>query len=412
MDRIILHCDLNYFYANVEMLYHPETRHLPVAVGGSVEKRHGIILAKNSLARSFGIKTGEALWQAKRKCPDLIIYPPDQDKYHKFSRMTKNIFRDFSDKIESFGIDEAWLDITESFQLFGTPYRTAYLIKERIKNELGITASIGVSYSKIFAKLGSDYNKYDAITVIDRKNKPEIVDPLPVGDLLGVGRSTVIKLQTLGINTIGELANSDPELLKRVFGKVGEVLYLYARGLDGSQVDPLLEQRVPKSLGNSTTTPEDMVSKQDVYLVMNSLSQSVASRLKQQNLKGRCLSVYVRTKDLEISSFQTMLSSPTNLHHEIIKESYRLFNKRHQLTKPLRSIGICLSKITSDTAHRQLSFFAEDEKEISDLEITIDQIRDRFGYSIVNYAAIHLNKNLIYFSPKDEHTVFPLGSKV
>jgi len=392
------------------MLYHPETRDLPIAVGGDADKRHGIILAKNPLAKKYGIKTGEALWQAKQKCPDLLIYPATINRYSKFSKIVKNIFTDYSDKIESFGIDEAWIDVTRTCHLYGSPYHLAHCLKEKIKTVTGVTVSVGISYNKVFAKLGSEYGLPDSITLINRANKVELIDPLPVSDLLFIGRKTAIKLATLNIHTIGDLAAVTPQFLQKHFGKVGTSMYMYANGLDDSDVTP--EERVPKSVGNSSTTVCDMYTYQDIYLVLITLSQSVASRLKTQDLKGRCLSLSIRTNELEWSTFQTTLSNHTNLYSEIIRAGFALLKKNYHLEKPLRSVGITVSQLVKCGSEQQLSLFDQNEKETAfTLESTIDRIRSRFGYPAVNYAILHLNKDLVDFSPKDEHIVFPGGHK-
>ena len=410
MDRIILHCDLNYFYANVELLYHPEDRHLPVAVGGDKEKRHGIILAKNPLAKSFGVTTGEPLWQAKQKCPNLLIYSADTRKYQKFSILAKKIFSTYSDKIESFGLDEVWIDISHTYHLFGTPYHLAYLIKERIKKELGLTISIGISYNKIFAKLGSDYRKIDGITVINQKNKIEIIDPLPVDSLLYIGRRTKAKLALLNITTIGDLAAASRDFLKQNFGKVGEVLHTYANGWDNSEVNHINKVREPKSIGNSTTPPCDMCTYQDVYLVLSVLAQSVATRLKQHGLIGCCLSLGIKTTDLKYFTCQTTLDYPTNLYYRLLEEAFILFKRNCKLQNPLRCIGISLSKLTKEKNPQQLTFFTQkqDDKSLI-IDNTLDQIHNRFGYSAINYTMLQLNKDLLDLSPKDEPATFPVG---
>ena len=409
VDRIILHCDLNCFYANVEMLYHPEVRHLPIAVGGDVEKRHGIILTKNGLAKSYGIKTGEALWEARQKCPDLVIFPPDFRKYLKFSQLVRGIFSDYTDLIEPFGIDEAWLDITDSYHLFGTPYRVAYLIKERIKSELGITASVGVSYNKVFAKLGSDYKKPDAITVITRSNKSVIVDPLPVDELLFVGRQTRKRLNLYNINTIGDLAQADVGWLKQQFGKNGLMLHAYANGEDTSPVMLGGEQHPVKSVGNSSTTVCDMVTMQDACLVLHVLTQSVAARLREQGLKGRCLSIYIRDNQLSGASFQMTLEQPSDLVEVIWHEACHLLGQRYDMRVPLRSIGIAISQLCCANSHQQLSMFESDSPKQRKLEITLDQIRGRFGHQSVNYAVLKLHPLLTDFNPKGDHVIFPIG---
>ena len=236
MERVIFHCDLNNFYASVECLHHPQYRNIPMAVGGDVEKRHGIILAKNMLAKKAGVTTGEALWQAMQKCPNLTIVKPNFSLYLRFSRLVREIYADYTDRIESFGIDEVWMDVTESVKLFGDPVELANTIRQRIKEEVGITASIGVSFNKVFAKLGSDYKKPDATTVITRDNMEQVVFPLPVEDLLYVGRATTQKMHLMGIMTIGDCARTDVGLLKRRFGKWGEYLWRFANGLDNSPV--------------------------------------------------------------------------------------------------------------------------------------------------------------------------------
>ncbi|MBP1763246.1 MAG: polymerase [Firmicutes bacterium] len=260
LARTILHVDLNNFYASVECLYRPELRNFPVAVTGDAEARHGIILAKNQLAKLAGVTTGEAIWQARQKCPRLICLPPDFRKYLRFSRLARTIYADYTDQIEPFGIDEAWLDVTGSIQLFGTGPEIADTIRQRLRSELGITASIGASYNKIFAKLGSDMKKPDATTVITAENFRNIVWPLPAGELLYVGRSTQRKLKSRFINTIGDLAKADPRNLRLLLGVWGETLRQFANGLDTSPVRLSGEESIIKSIGNSTTTPRDLVN--------------------------------------------------------------------------------------------------------------------------------------------------------
>ena len=260
MDRIVLHSDANCFYASVEMLYHPEFDGKPLAVGGDPEERHGIVLTANYIAKRKGVKTGMALWQAKQSCPDLIFVPPRMDLYLKFSGMLREIYSDYTNQIEPYGCDESWLDVTGSSSLKGDGRKIAEEISRRVKKELGITVSIGISWNKIFAKLGSDYKKPDGITEFNRQNYKDLIWKLRASDLLYVGRSTRRVLTKYGIRTIGELACADPDFLERQLGKMGLVLYSFANGWDDSQVAAEGYSAPIKSIGNSTTAPRDLVT--------------------------------------------------------------------------------------------------------------------------------------------------------
>lgn len=286
MARHILHVDQNCFYAAVEMQRHPELRDSPLAVCGSQEERHGIVLTANYIAKPFGIKTGMAIWQARQRCPNLVILPPDMDEYIRFSRMAREIYEDYTDQIEPFGLDESWLDVTGSVGLFGDSMAIAREISDRIKFELGITASIGVANNKITAKLGSDYKKPDAITRIEADNYKELAYPLPVEDLLYVGPATSRKLRSIGISTIGRLAECPVDVLVRRLGKMGAVLHTFANGQDTSPVQR--SDHIPniKSVGNSATTPRDLQSEEDVKLMLYLLAESVCARMRE--LASRC----------------------------------------------------------------------------------------------------------------------------
>ena len=284
-DRVILHSDCNGFYASVECLHHPEIRNNPVAVSGDAENRHGIILAKNEIAKKYNIKTGEAIWQAKQKCPDLITVPPHFDLYKRFSKMARRIYSEYTDKIEPFGLDEAWLDVTDNKNMSGK--EIALEINRRIKQELGITVSIGVSFNKIFAKFGSDYKKPDAITEITRENYRDIVWNCPAKDLLYVGRATGRKLESIGIYTIGDIATADVTLLRSYLGKWGYLIYGFANGYDSSPVAHMNENSEVKSIGNSTTTPKDMVTFNDVKQVIFVLCDSVCRRMREQGFMAK-----------------------------------------------------------------------------------------------------------------------------
>ena len=292
--RTILHSDMNAFYASVEMLHHPELRSVPMAVGGDPEARHGIVLTANYIAKRKGVKTGMALWQAREACPEIRFVPPHMDMYLRFSRLAREIYSEYTDKIENFGIDEGWLDVSESCRVKGDGEHIANEISRRMKFELGLTVSIGVSWNKIYAKLGSDYKKPDAITVINRDNYRDIVYPLPVGDLLYVGSSTRRKLRNYGINTIGELAGADPLFLEKVLGKMGLVLSVFANGQDQTPVNHEDESAAIKSIGNSTTTPRDLVNNEEVKIIIYLLSESVAARLRENGFKGKVIEISVR----------------------------------------------------------------------------------------------------------------------
>ncbi len=409
MDRVILHCDLNSFYASVECLHHPEYRNIPMAVGGDVEKRHGIILAKNPLAKKAGVTTGEALWQALQKCPNLVLVKPNFSQYLRFSRMVKAIYSEYSDKIESFGIDEVWIDVTESVHLFGSPKELADMIRERVKVELGVTISVGVSFNKVFAKLGSDYKKPDATTEITRANMEQIVWPLPIEDLLYVGRATAQKLHLLGIYTIGDCATIDPAVLKRRLGKWGDYLWRFANGMDNSPVMIQNFEPMVKSIGNSTTCPRDLRNLQDVKIVTYVLSESVAARLKEAHLVAQVISIGVRDINLKGYTRQIKLSQPTHLSDDIAQAAMDLFEKNVDFSTPLRSIGIKASDLSVMETPIQLDLFTDQKahQRSLDLENTLDVIRERYGFDSVQRLMMKEDPLLSQFNPKQEHVIFP-----
>lgn len=409
MDRVILHCDLNSFYASVECLHHPEYRNIPMAVGGDVEKRHGIILAKNQLAKKAGVTTGEALWQALQKCPNLVLVKPNFSQYLRFSRMVREIYSEYSDKIESFGIDEVWIDVTESVHLFGTPKELADMIRERVKLELGVTISIGVSFNKVFAKLGSDYKKPDATTEITRANMEQIVWPLPIEDLLYVGRATAQKLHLLGIYTIGDCANIESVVLKRRLGKWGDYLWRFANGMDNSPVMIQNYEPMVKSIGNSTTCPRDLRNLQDVKIVTYVLAESVAARLKEAHLVAQVISIGVRDINLKGYTRQIKLSQATHLSDDIAQAAMDLFEKNVDFSTPLRSIGVKTSDLSVMETPVQLDLFTDQKahQRSLDLENTLDVIRERYGFGSVQRLMMKEDPLLSQFNPKQEHVIFP-----
>lgn len=406
MERAILHIDCNKFYASVECLHRPEIRNKPVAVGGSREERHGIILTKNEIAASCGVSTGEPLWQARQKCPELIVVPPNFPLYKRFSKMARNIYKDYSDYIEPFGLDENWIDITGSSK---SPPAIAQEIRRRVKYELGITVSIGVSWNKIFAKFGSDYKKPDAVTVITRGNYKDIVWKSPCSDLLFVGPATKRKLNSYGIYTIGELANSGLSFLKSVFGKNGEILYSFANGLDTTPVCHMNDEQALKSIGNSTTTPRDMVNDDDVKTVFTVLAESVARRLREHGVKGRSVAISVRDCDLRSFTRQTHLKTHTDVSTEIITAAMALFRANYDWEKPLRSIGVSVSDFGEDILQFDLNGTVEKHEKLERLEHAVDDIRRRFGNYAVQRASLLADVGLSRFNPHDDHTIHPEG---
>ena len=393
MDRVILHSDCNCFYASVEMLHHPELDGRPLAVGGDPEQRHGIILTANYIAKRAGVKTGTALWQARQACPGLVIVPPRMDLYFRFSELAREIYREYSDQVEPYGLDECWIDCTQSGQCIGSGPDIAGKISGRIKCELGITVSIGVSWNKIYAKFGSDYRKPDAITVIDRNNYRDIVWKSPVSDLLFVGRATQRKLLRYGILTIGDLAQADPDFLASVFGKIGLVLSVFARGEDQTPVAADRSEAPVKSIGNSTTTPRDLTTEQDVRMVVYMLSESVASRLRGHGFVGDVIEIYVRDGDLCGFSRQHKVDMPTNISEEIAQEAMRLFRENYSWEKPIRSIGVRVSHLKAEDFPCQLSLFTDPlwrEKQLR-ADIAVDEIRSRFGFQAVRRGLMHVD---------------------
>ena len=381
MDRVILHVDMNNFFASVECADRPELWSQPVAVAGDVEARHGIILAKNQVAKTFGVQTGESIAEARSKCPGLVLLPPHMDRYKQISDKARGIYARYTDRIESFGIDECWLDVTGNGRLWGENYGEviANEIRCAVKSELGVTVSVGVSFNKIFAKMGSDYKKPDAVTVITRENFRELLWGLPVGDLIFVGRSTVKKFWYMQIRTVGDLARTDPALLEGALGKNGLMAWQFSNGMDGSPV--LLDgQDYPvKSIGNSTTTPVDMVTRRDAEIVLAQLCQSVATRLREADMRCTTVKLSLRTTDLAWKQRQKGTAA-TCLENDLWREAMTLYDTFHD-GKPLRSIGVTACNL-KDHAEQQLSMFDGDTCRHAALESlggVLDGLRARYG---------------------------------
>ena len=395
MKRTILHCDLNNFYASVACHDHPELRGKPVAVCGDPKERHGIVLAKNMEAKLCGVKTAEAIWQAKEKCKDLITVAPDFPRYAYFSEKAREIYMRYSDLIEPFGPDEAWLDVTGSSLVFGSGGDIAEDIRKTIRRELGLTVSIGVSFNKVFAKLGSDLKKPDAISFITPQNFKEVVWPLPVNSMIGIGPATEAKLNSIGIYTLGGLAKAENERLKRLLGKVGPELKLYAKGGDTSRVAPQDYVRVPKSIGRSTTTSYDLKTEGDVWGIMLMLSEKVAEELRRYGLKACGVGLHLRTNELKVNELQTPLRHPCMLSMDLAKAGMELFQKNYQFLRPLRSLGIrAINLIPESDNAEQLLLFQDSKSHIKleTIERKMDELRGRFGDDAIRRGRILYNE--------------------
>ena len=410
--RSVLHIDMNACYASIECLYDPSIRNLPVAVGGDVEARHGIILAKHQIAKCFGVKTGEALWQAKQKCPELHIVPPHFDRYLRFSRMAREIYADYTDLVEPLGLDEVWCDVTGTQKLRERGLEAlANEIRERVKFELGITVSVGASWNKIFAKLGSDYKKPDAVTVFTPENYRDKVWPLPAADLLGVGRATERKLALRGIHTRGDIAAAPPSMLRGFLGKWGLILHDFATGYDTSPVARAGDEAVIKSIGNSTTTPRDLCCDEDAGIVYWMLCESVAERMRESGFLCRGVQVHIRDNELASFERQLKLESPTCLASTLHEAAMRLLRENWDWHKPLRSIGVRATDLLPASTPVQCSIFEDSERQEKRerLERSVDDLRRRFGHYCVGRAVCVSDPTLRNISPKDEHVIHPVG---
>ena len=411
MGRIILHSDANCFYASVEHLHHPELEGKPIAVGGDPESRHGIILTADYIAKKHGVKTGMALWQAKQVCPELTFIAPRMDLYLRFSRMAHEIYGDYTDLQEPYGIDESWLDVSASASVKGDGEKIAKEISNRMKKELGITVSIGISYNKIFAKLGSDYKKPDAITTMYENEFQTKAWDLPVSDLLYVGRSTHQKLARFGIKSIGDLARTDEKMLNLQLGKMGSILWAFANGYDDSPVKIENTHAPIKSVGNSTTTPRDLLTDEDVKIVLYMLSESVASRLRKNGFRCRVVEISVRDNELYSFTRQHKIMNATNITGEIAEEAYRIFKENYTWHKPIRSIGVRGADLVTDDYWEQIDLFCSMEKreKLMKMDGAMDELRRRFGYFCVQRGIMYQDKILSTLDAESTHTVHPHG---
>ena len=393
-NRVILHCDMNGFFASVELLDYPELRDKPMAVCGDPESRHGIILAKNEIAKRYGIVTAETLWQARKKCPDLQTVPPHHKKYQHYSRLINEIYLQYTDMVEPFSVDESWLDVTASQKLFGNGKQIADKIRHQVKKELGLTLSAGVSFNKIFAKMGSDYKKPDATTVITQENYKNILWPLDIRDLFFVGKATADKLQGVGIHTIGQLAESDHHTVTALLGKQGSIIHDYANGLDQTPVSRFDEREDVKSIGNGSTFRRNLEGIQDIRTAVIALSDTVAVRLRQKKKKAFGVKVDIKDPSLKVISRQQQLDNPTNLAENIADTAVSIIEKSWNLRHPIRMLTVTAINLCPEDQAQQLSLFSSEniQNETGEkMERTMDDIRKKFGRNAITFGRIIKN---------------------
>lgn len=425
MERIIIHADLNNFYASVERKLRPELIGVPVAVCGNREERRGIVLAKSEEAKKLGVKTGDTVWQAQRKCPDIVIVSPRFDEYMKYSRLVKAIYARYTDLIESYGIDECWIDVTHSTLIF-PPYENKYIekdgekhftdgylrflgdfIRNAVRNELGLTVSCGVSFNKAFAKLGSDLKKPDGTSVISKLNYKSVVNGLPVEDLLYVGRATREKLYGMGYSTIGKLAAADDGRIKKEFGKFGETLLRYARGEDDDEVKHMDEKREYKSIGNSCTYAEDVTSMQRAERLIYVLAESVAARLREcgQGLADT-VHLWVRYADLSDFSVQKKVRH-TALCSEIARHAFELFKTNVKPPFKVRALGVTVSGFDNGLSQVTLDEAYGNYKKLEAVEKCVDEIRKKHGYDKLQRGIVAEEPSQMRNDIKNSHLIKP-----
>lgn len=403
-ERVILHCDCNSFFASVETALNPAYSGVPMAVCGSEEDRHGIVLAKNELAKKYGIVTAETVYSARKKCPSLVIAPPHYKAYSEYSKRVNEIYARYTDMIEPFGIDESWLDVTASKKLFGSGEEIAERIRKEVKEEIGITVSIGVSFNKVFAKLGSDYKKPDAITVINRENFRQIVFPLPASDLLFVGKKTAEQLSLMGIKTVGQLAAVNPETLKRRFGKMGDMLYKYANGLDDSPVSS--EREEAKSVGSGMTFRHDLIDLEECKVGIEYLADDVARRLRRSGMLCETVQLTVKDEFLRVLQRQRPQNPPSDIAKQIAETAFAILLDEWQIGKPIRMLTVTAANLVhADSYAEQIDIFGEEDyeerKKSKKREETIDTIRAKFGSASIIQGSV-MKSDTGVFRPKDK----------
>lgn len=388
---------------------HPEIREKPVVVVGAKEDRHGIVLAKNMIAKRAGVKTGDVYWEARQKCgSSLVEVQADFTEYLKVSKQVRKIYADYTDRIEAFGIDECWLDVTQSLLLFGSGVNIANEIRERVKKEIGITVSVGVSWNKIFAKLGSDMKKPDAVTEITEENYKEIVWRLPVEELLYVGNATKQKLNKIGVKTIGQLAQTDEERLVKLLGKWGSYLHTFANGKDASPVVTVDEEENIKSIGNSLTVYRDLKDEEDVQMVIHLLADSVAARMREAGLtRARTVHIAVRASDLSSYQKQGKLPRPSCHALDVSRRAFELFREMYPWENYVRSVGLSVSDFVFGAEQLDLFGSLEKDEKNKRLDEAVDKLRRKYGNNVIQSAIVYKDPKIRDTDIKGEHTIHP-----
>ena len=413
MERVILHSDMNAFYCSVEMLYDPALRGKPMAVATQGDNREGkgIILTKSREAKACGVITGEPIWKARQKCKDIILVPPHYDEYLRISRLARSIYNSYTDKVESMGIDECFLDVTNTKVSSARGVNAARLIRDQIHEQLGVTVSVGVADNKIFAKLGSDLADYGEIMFLPAEKYDTIIYPLDVSQLFYVGRATQAKLYKYGIHTIGQLAKTQPEYLEKWFGKIGHLLYTFANGLDTTPVMNTGDESIIKSIGNGITAHRNLENENDVKIIMLMLCESVAERLRRHGFFAGEVCICVRSSQLTSYTHQCQLARPTYISTDLCNTAMTLFRDSYDWHQPVRSVSIRAGRLTTVDTPVQISFFENESKRIKreSLERTIDEIRRRFGHYSINRAITLTDETIGPINAKDDHVIYPIG---
>jgi DNA polymerase IV len=391
INRVILHCDMNGFFASVELLDYPELRNVPMAVCGDPKNRHGIILAKNEIAKSYGINTAETLWQARKKCPQLQCVPPHMEKYQEYSKRINEIYNRYTDMVEPFSIDESWLDVTASQCLFGSGPEIADQIRSIVKNELGLTLSVGVSFNKIFAKMGSEYKKPDATTVITSDNYQSILWPLPIEEMFFVGKVSAEKLRKSGIGTIGALAVTPVSVIKGLLGKHGEMLHSYANGLDDAPVSADKDYQTTKSIGNSMTFRRDLLGWDDASTALISLADKVSERLRKSSVYAGGIRLEIKDPSLQSISRQRLFPIPVSNANDLTKMAMAILLDEWMPSKPIRLLQLTAIQLTEQKTEEQLTFFVQQSETFEKQEqigVAMDEIREKFGASAIAFGSV------------------------